>query len=74
MERSYSGLPGQALVARVTNAGYRTEAVCIGKEDPSINVERIRFRVFARTGHEVGAARLPTRWQYSLTNLRKTAE
>ena len=74
MGRTYSGLPGLALVDPVTNAGHRTEAVHIGTEDPSINVERIRFRVFARTGHEVDATRLTTRWQNALTNLRKTAE
>lgn len=74
MGRTYSGLPGPALVDPVTNAGYRTEAVHIGTEDPSINVERIRFRVFARTGHEVDATRLTTRWKNAMTNLRKTAE
>ena len=74
MESTYSGLPGPELVNRVIRAGYRVEGIYIGTEHPSINVERIRYRVFARTGHEVDPARIPTRWKYSLSNLRTTAE
>ena len=73
-ESTYSGLPGRSLVERAVRADYRVEGIYLGTADPSINVERIRHRVFARTGHEVDAARIPTRWKFSLSNLRKTAE
>ena len=73
-ECTYSGLPGPSLVDRVIQTGYRVEGIYLGTEDPSINVERIRYRVFARTGHAVDPARIPVRWKHSLSNLRTTAE
>ncbi len=73
-ESSYSDLWGPSLVERVIESGYRVEGFYLGTEDPGINVERIRYRVFARTGHAVDPSRIPGRWKYSLSNLRKTAE
>ncbi len=73
-ESTYSGLPGQTLVERVVQAGYRAEGIYLGTADPAINVERIRYRVFARTGHAVAPERIPARWKHSLANLRRTVE
>lgn len=73
-ESTYSGVPGPALVDRAVQADYRVEGIYLGTEDPSINVERMHHRVIAFTGHRVDASRIPRRWKYSLSNLRKTAE
>ena len=73
-ESTCPGSPGPSLVDRTIQAGYRVEGIYLGTEDPSINVERIRHRVFARTGHEVDPSRIPGRWKHSLSNLRRTAE
>ena len=73
-ESTYSGLPGPSLVDRVIKAGYRVEGIYLGTADPSINAERIRYRVFARMGHAVDPARIPARWKHSLSNLRRTAD
>ncbi len=74
IESTYSGLPGPEMVKRVIQAGYRVEGLYFGTVDPRINVERIEYRVFAGTGHAVDPGRIPTRWKYSLSNLRRTAE
>ena len=73
-ESTYSGQPGPALVERVIEAGYRVEGVYFGTNDPQINIDRIEQRVFAGTGHMVDPQRIPERWRYSLSNLRRTAE
>lgn len=73
-ESTYSGLPGKDMVERVIRAGYRVEGLYFGTADPRINIERIEYRVFAGTGHEVDPARIPNRWKHSLSNLRRTAE
>jgi predicted ABC-type ATPase len=74
MESTYSGTPGRAMVKRAKAAGYRIEGVYIGTKSPEINAERIRYRVSANTGHWVDVDRLPQRYGFSLSNLRKTAE
>ena len=74
MESIYSGLPGRDMVERVIRAGYRVEGLYFGTADPRINIERIEHRVFAGTGHAVDPKRVPDRWKYSLSNLRRTAE
>ena len=73
-ESTCSGPPRPSLVDRTIQAGYRVEGIYLGTEDPSINVERIRHRVFAHTGHGEDPSRIPGRWKYSLSNLRRTAE
>ena len=74
IESTYSGRPGRAMVERAKEAGYRIEGVYIGTDSPEINAERIRYRVSANTGHIVDVDRLPQRYGFSLSNLRKTAE
>ena len=74
MESTYSGTPGRVMVQRAIEAGYRIEGVYIGTESPEINAERIRYRVSVNTGHWVDVDRLPQRYGFSLSNLRKTAE
>ncbi len=73
-ESTYSGQPGPALVKRVIAAGYRVEGLYFGTNDPQINIDRIEQRVFAGTGHRVDPQRIPERWRYSLSNLRRTVE
>ena len=73
-ESTYSGQPGPAIVERVIEAGYRVQGVYFGTNDPQINIDRIEQRVFAGTGHMVDPQRIPERWRYSLSNLRRTAE
>ena len=74
MESTYSGTPGRTMVKRAKEAGYRIEGVYIGTASPEINAERIRYRVSVNTGHWVDVDRLPQRYGFSLSNLRKTAE
>ena len=74
IESTYSGRPGRALVERAKAADYRIEGVYIGTDSPEINLERIDHRVKTNTGHRVDAARVPERYRFSLSNLRKTAE
>lgn len=74
IESTYSGNPGPEMVERVKKAGYRVEGVYIGTESPEINAERVQHRVETNTGHYVDAGRLPQRYGFSLSNLRKTAE
>ena len=62
------------MVERVKDEGYRVEGVYIGTESPEINAERVHHRVEANTGHWIDVARLPQRYGFSLSNLRKTAE
>ena len=74
IESTYSGRPGREMVERAKAADYRVEGVYIGTDSPEINAERIRHRVESNTGHKVDPRRLPERYRFSLSNLRKTAE
>ena len=74
IESTYSGTPGREMVKRAKAAGYRIEGVYIGTESPEINAERIHHRVDTNTGHWIDVDRLPQRYGFSLSNLRKTAE
>ena len=62
------------MVERAKAASYRVEGVYIGTDSPEINAERIDHRVKTNTDHHVDAERLPERYRFSLSNLRKTAE
>ena len=62
------------MVQRVKEQGYRVEGVYIGAASPEINIERIRQRVAVHAGHCVDPQRIPERFRYSLSNLRRTAE
>lgn len=74
VESTYSGRPGREMVERVRGADYRIEGIYIGTESPEINVARIERRVLEHTGHRVDPARVPERYRYSLSNLRRTVE
>ena len=51
-------------------AGCRNEGLYLGTNDPSVNIEE---RVLANTGHRVDPRRIPCRWNYSPSNLWRTA-
>ena len=74
IESTYSGRPGRARVEQARRAGYRIEGVYLGTESPDINIARIERRVRERTGHRVDPARVPERYRWSLSNLRRTVE
>ena len=74
IESTYSGTHGREMVKRAKNAGYRIEGVYIGTQSPDMNAERIHHRVSVNTGHWIDVDRLPQRYGFSLSNLRKTAE
>ena len=71
MESTFSGRPATAMMDRVINAGYDVRGIYIGTNSPEINVERIEYRVIENLGHRVDPARIPQRYAYSLSNLRK---
>ncbi len=74
VESTYSGRPGPALMERARKAGYRIEGIYLGTDSPEINAERVDHRVRTHTGHRIDTRRLPERYKYSLSNLRKTGE
>ncbi|MYD87240.1 MAG: hypothetical protein F4Y14_14325, partial [Acidobacteria bacterium] len=74
VESTYSGRPGPALMERARNAGYRIEGIYLGTDSPEINAERVDHRVRTDTGHRIDTRRLPERYKYSLSNLRKTGD
>ena len=59
------------MVERVRQAGYRVEGIYLGTESPAINVARIEKRVLENTGHRVDPERVPERYRWSLSNLRR---
>ncbi len=73
IESTYSGSPGVERVRQAIDAGYRVEGIYLGTDSPEINVERIDQRVLLGTGHRVDQKRIPERYRYSLSNLRRTA-
>lgn len=70
-ENTFSGRPGPALVRRAVEEGYRVEGYFIGTDNWEINARRIEHRVATNTGHHVDAERLPDRYRYCLSNLRR---
>ena len=74
MESTFSGRPGVAMVDRVQKAGYRIEGIYIGTDDPQINIDRIKYRVFVGSGHHVDPERIPNRYSHSLSNLYHNLE
>ena len=71
IESTFSGRPGPALMDRAVGEGYQVEGYYMGTEGPEINARRIEERVLLRTGHRVDPERLPGRYRYSLSKLRK---
>lgn len=70
-ESTFSGRPGPALVRRAINEGYCVEGYFVGTDSWEINARRIEQRVATNTGHHVDPVRLPDRYRYSLSNLRR---
>ena len=70
-ESTFSGQRGPALLDRALGTGYRVEGYYLGTESPEINARRIDYRVLSNTGHYVDARRLPERYRWSLSNLRR---
>jgi len=74
VESTYSGERGVNQVNEAKTHGFRIHGHYLGTYSPQINIDRIEQRVQARTGHRVNPELIPTRWRYSLSNLRKTIE
>ena len=74
MKVPYSGRPGVELLERAVANQYQVEGCYIGTGSPDINIERIHRRVVRRRGHYIDPARIPNRWNWSLSNLRKHFE
>ena len=74
VESTYSGERGVNQVNDARSHGYRIQGHYLGKNSPQVNIDRINQRVQERMGHRVDPALIPTRWRYSLSNLRKTVE
>ncbi len=74
VESTYSGRSGRQMVERLRGADYRIEGIYIGTESPEINVARIERRVLENTGHRIDPARVPERYRFSLSNLRRTVD
>lgn len=71
IESTFSGRPGPEMVERVRQADYRIEGIYLGTESPAVNVARIEKRVLENTGHRVDPKRVPERYKWSLSNLRR---
>ena len=74
VESTYSGERGINQVGEALANGYRIHGHYLGTNSPQINISRIAQRVRDRTGHQVDPEVVPTRWRYSLSNLRKTTD
>ncbi len=73
-ESTFSGRPGPTLMARAVREGYRIEGCYIGTESWEINARRIDYRVLSNMGHYIDPKRLPERYRWSLSNLRKSLD
>lgn len=74
VESDYSGERGVNQVSEAKSNGYRIHGHYLGTSTPEVNIERISRRVRERLGHRVDPELIPTRWRYSLSNLRRTVE
>ena len=74
VESTYSGERGVNQVNEARLHGYRIHGHYLGTDSPQVNIDRISQRVRERMGHRVDPELIPTRWHYSLSNLRKTVE
>ena len=71
-ESTYSGQSRPAIVEKAKKSGYEVTCIFIGTETPDINVERVRARAEAGTGHAVPEDSIRYRWKASQQNLVKT--
>ncbi len=74
VESTYSGERGVGQVNEARSHGYRIHGHYLGTYAPEVNIHRIAQRTRDRTGHQVDPELIPTRWRYSLSNLRRTVE
>ena len=72
-ESTYSGKSRPAIVENAARRGYTVEAVFIGTTNPQINIERVKKRTAAGTGHDVPTEEVTRRWHAAQENLVKTA-
>lgn len=56
---------------RVISEGYQVKGIYIGTNNPEINIARIKYRVDMNLGHRVDPGRIPDRFRYSFSNLRR---
>ena len=73
VESTFSGSRGPGQLNTAKEHDYRLQGFYFGTDSPEINADRIDRRVREQTGHAVDPGVLPTRWEYSLSNLRKHA-
>ncbi len=70
-ESTFSGHRGPELLDRALGEGYRVEGYYIGTRSTEVNAGRIEYRVLSNTGHYIDPRRLPERYRWSLSNLRR---
>ena len=72
-ESTYSGESRPNIVESAAARGYEVHAIFVGTTRPGINIERVRKRVAARTGHDVPVEEITRRWTAAQENLVATA-
>ena len=72
-ESTYSGESRPNIVENAAARGYEVHAIFVGTRRPGINIERVRKRVAARTGHDVPVEEITRRWTAAQENLVATA-
>ena len=72
-ESTYSGESRPGIVENAAKRGYTVEAIFIGTADPRINIERVKKRTAAGTGHDVPTEEITRRWTAAQETLIKTA-
>ena len=72
-ESTYSGRSRPRIVRTVASNRYDVGAVFIGTNGAEINIERVRQRVRAGTGHDVPLPEITRRWAAAQKNLVETA-
>lgn len=73
-ESTYSGKSRPNIIKRAAAQGYSIHAVFIGTSRPETNIERVKSRVTAKTGHDVPEAEVRRRWVAAQNNLTETAK
>lgn len=73
-ESTYSGKSRPNIIRKAAAQGYSIHAVFIGTSRPETNIERVKNRVAANTGHDVPEGEVKRRWVSAQNNLTETAE
>ena len=71
-ESTYSGSSRPRIVRRAKAAGYEVAAIFLGTTRPEINIDRVKARVAAGTGHDVPESEIRRRWTAAQENLVDT--